>query len=207
MPLQNRVDPAGDICAVSSRGLFMGNRGRLHDPQTKLLFKRRWALKAWIICLTQFKGRHRQLMGDSYTELFFLDEVTALAAGHRPCFECQRNAAKAYQAAWQKVARLSELPKVAIMDAKLHKERLDGREKQKHQVAKNTLPDGAIIEHDGTHYALKNSALLQWSFDGYKAANIAFDDLPEKLTCLTPPATLDVLRGGYTPVWHPSACL
>ena len=183
----------------------MGNRGRLHDPETKALLGRRWALKAWLICLTEFKGRNRDVMGHSYTELFFLDEVTALAAGHRPCFEWQRTAAKAYQSAWQKAAKLDEPPKVAVMDAQLHNERLNEREKRKHQVGKNTLPDGAIIEHEGQLYALKQSVLLLWSFEGYQTTDISYDDLPKIVTCLTPPSTLDVLKGGYQAVWHKSA--
>ena len=105
MPLQNRVDPFGDIHAVPERGLFMGNRGIIHDPDTKTLLEKRWALHAWIICVCEFKGRKREPMGRNgpggkagYTELFFLDEVTALAAGHRPCFHCRREQAEAFAA-------------------------------------------------------------------------------------------------------------
>ena len=107
MPLQNRVDPFGDIHAVSARGLFTGNRGIIHDPATRTLLGRRWTTKAWIICACEYKGRRREPMGlngrkggAGWTELFFLDEVTALAAGHRPCFTCRREAAKAYAAAF-----------------------------------------------------------------------------------------------------------
>ncbi len=93
MPLQNRVLPDGQIVAHSARGAFMGNRGgRFHDPETRTLTTRRWASRQWIICVLDFKHRHREVMGHGYTELFFLDEVTALAAGHRPCFECRRQA-------------------------------------------------------------------------------------------------------------------
>jgi len=91
MPLQNRVDPFGELFADRSRGLFLGNRGgRLHDDD-RALGRRRWASRQWICCRLEFKDRHRKVWGKSYTELFFLDEVTALAAGHRPCFECRRN--------------------------------------------------------------------------------------------------------------------
>ena len=91
MSLQNRVDPFGDIHANPARGLFMGNRGgKIHDPATKTLLKRKFASRQWIICLTAFKGRKRLLMGNGYTELFFLDDVTALSAGHRPCAELRR---------------------------------------------------------------------------------------------------------------------
>jgi len=205
MTLQNRVHPSGAIRAVSARGLFMGNRGRLHDPETKTLLKRRWALKAWLICQTAFNGRQRTVMGHSYTELFFLDEVTALAAGHRPCFECRRKAAIAYQTAWQNAAGLAFPPKAQVMDHVLHNERLDGRKKRLHHLDKNTLPDGAIIEHAGTPYALKGRQLLLWCFEGYQKAPLTFNDLSHKVPCLTPPANLDVLRQGYAPLWHQSA--
>lgn len=205
MPLQNRVHPSGTLHAAPERGLFMGNRGRIHDPETQTLTKRRWALKAWLICLTRFKNRKRRIMGHSYTELFFLDEATALAAGHRPCFECRRKAFKAYQSAWQKAARLSEPPRAAIMDACLHEERLRDGAKRRHTVFKDALPDGAIVDHDGTPLALKQGRLLSWSFEGYRRADLSFADLPEKVSCLTPPASLGVLHGGYRPIWHGSA--
>ena len=103
MPLQNRVTPAGDIVATPHRGLLTGNRGIIHDPQTRTLLKRRWTTKAWIACVCEFRGRRREVMaGRSWTELFFLDEATALAAGHRPCFFCRRGDANRFRAAWEK---------------------------------------------------------------------------------------------------------
>src|SRR5512132_1459143 len=101
MPLQNRVTPFGDIVAIPERGLFTGNRGIIHDPATRTLLNRRWTTKAWIVCTLDWQGRRREPMaGRSWTELFFLDEATALAAGHRPCFYCRRAAAKAFRNAW-----------------------------------------------------------------------------------------------------------
>ena len=101
MPLQNRVTPSGDIIATPHRGLFTGNRGIIHDPATKTL-TRRWASKAWLTCVCEFRGRRRKVMGGrSWTELFFLDEATAFAAGHRPCFFCRRDDAKRFRAAWE----------------------------------------------------------------------------------------------------------
>ncbi len=101
MPLQNRVTPTGDIIATPHRGLFTGNRGIIHDPATKTL-TRRWAGKAWLTCVCEFRGRRREVMGGrSWTELFFLDEATALAAGHRPCFYCRRDDANRFRAAWE----------------------------------------------------------------------------------------------------------
>ena len=94
-PLQNRVDPFGKICAIPARGALMGNRGgRLHTPEQRVV--RSWVSRRWITCRLTFRDRRRHVMGDSYTELFFMDEATALAAGHRPCFECRRADAKAF---------------------------------------------------------------------------------------------------------------
>ncbi len=131
MPLQNRVTPFGDIIAVTQRGSLMGNRGIIHDPATKTLLKRRWSSRAWIICVCQFKNVRRDVMARrSWTELFFLDEATALSAGHRPCFYCQRQRAKEFQAAWAD-GNATELPSAPQMDAILHDERLDQKGPQK----------------------------------------------------------------------------
>ena len=103
MPLQNRVTPFGDIVATPERGTFTGNRGIIHDPHTKTLLSKRWSSPAWLICLCDFRGRRRDVMATrSWTELFFLDEATALAAGHRPCFYCRRMEANAFRAAWKR---------------------------------------------------------------------------------------------------------
>jgi len=108
--LQNRVTPFGDIVAIPQKGMFTGNRGIIHDPATRTLLKRRWATKAWLTCVCEFKGRHREVMARrSWTELFFLDEAVALAAGHRPCFFCRREAAEAFRNAWA-LGRAVKLP-------------------------------------------------------------------------------------------------
>jgi hypothetical protein len=113
MPLQNRVTPFGDIVAIPQRGIFTGNRGIIHDPAIGTLLTRRWASKAWLVCLCKFKGRRRAVMGRrSWTELFFLDEAVAFAAGHRPCFVCRRQAAEAFRDAWAQ-AREAKLPRAA----------------------------------------------------------------------------------------------
>src|SRR6476469_2118242 len=117
MPLQNRVTPFGEIVAMPQRGLFTGNRGIIHDPATRTLLGRRWASKAWIICVCAFRGRRREVMGTrSWTELFFFDEAVALAAGHRPCVFCQRKAAEQFRAAWGRGNGVSP-PKAAEIDA------------------------------------------------------------------------------------------
>ena len=206
MPLQNRMDPEGCIHITPARGTMMGNRGgRIHDPETKQLTNRRWANKAWIICVTEFNNRQRTLMGYSYTELFFLDEVTALAAGHRPCFECRWKAAKAYQAAWQLAENLTDAPKVGVMDPILHAERLNGKVQRQHSMGKAALVDGVIILHESETFAVKGMRLLRWSFDGYVKSAFTVADLPENCTLLTPPASVKALAHGYQPIWHPSA--
>src|SRR5262245_18907790 len=130
MPLQDRVDPFGDIHDVPERGLLMGNRGIIHDPDTKTLLKKRWALKAWIICVCEFKGNRREPMGRNgpggkagWTELFFLDEVTALAAGHRPCFHCRREQAMAFARHYGAAFGVTR-PSATEIDERLHDERL-----------------------------------------------------------------------------------
>ena len=129
MPLQNRVDPFGDIHAVAARGIFTGNRGVIHDPGTRTLLRRRWSSKAWIICACDFRGRKREVMGRNapgggpgWTNLFFLDEVTALAAGHRPCFHCRREAAEEFADCFAKGLGIPRA-KAAEMDRRLHGER------------------------------------------------------------------------------------
>ena len=135
MPLQNRVTPFGDIIATPHRGMFTGNRGIIHDPATKTLSKRRWSSRAWLTCVCEFRGRRREVMGGrSWTELFFLDEATAFAAGHRPCFFCRREDANRFRAAWEKGNGASDL-RADDIDAMLHRERLEGRGKRLHALA------------------------------------------------------------------------
>lgn len=204
MPLQNRVAPDGALHAVAARGLFMGNRGgRIHDPDTQTLTRRRWASKAWICCVTAFRDRHRSVWGRSYTELFFLDEVTALAAGHRPCFECRRGDAVHFAEAWAGSQGDRGRARAAAMDTVLHGERTTSAHQTLTFSQVAALPDGTVIAVEGRPFALRNGKLLPWSFGGYGA----LARLPEnaRLTLLTPPAMVNVLRAGYRPVWHESA--
>ena len=204
-PLQNRVTPFGEIVAVPDRGLFTGNRGILHDPATRTLLRRRWTNKAWIICLCSFKGWHRVVMGGrSWTELFFLDEATALAAGHRPCFTCRRADAEAFRAAWT-AGNGGVRPRAPEMDAVLHAERLADRKKRVHRLERPVavLPDGAMVAADGESYVVAGGRPLRWSFAGY--APVA--DLPQGAVLLTPPSTVRALAAGYRPLLHPSARL
>jgi hypothetical protein len=204
MPLQNRVDPFGELCAVPARGLFFGNRGGRIHRDDRTLSRRRWTSRAWICCRLAFKGRHREVWGDSYTELFFLDEPTAFAAGHRPCFECRRADAIAFAAAWARAHGLSAPPRAGVMDVVLHAQRLDGRAKRRHRAALDDLPDGAmIVLEDETPFALRGDALLPWRFAGCGPARARPRGIEVEL--LTPPAMVAVLSAGYRPEWHPSA--
>src|SRR5215510_5847359 len=126
MPLQNRVTPEGEIIATRHRGLMMGNRGGAFHLPDKTLAPRRWATRQWIACVLEFKGRHREVMQPNrYTELFFLDEATALAAGHRPCFECRRADAERFADLWAKIQNGDERARAPAMDEVLHAERVD----------------------------------------------------------------------------------
>jgi hypothetical protein len=202
MPLENRVDPLGELFATPARGLFMGNRGgRIHTDDQGLT-KRRWVSHQWICCVLDFNDRHRKVWGDSYTELFFLDEVTALAAGHRPCFECRRKDAEVFADLWTRTRGLPVRALAPEMDKVLQAERLDGHAKRVHQRRIDRLPDGAVIalEDDGA-FAVRDGALLHWTPEGYDSRK----PLPRgSVDVLTPPAILSVLSAGYRPQWHPS---
>ncbi len=202
MPLQNRVTPTGDIIATTHRGMFTGNRGIIHDPATKTL-TRRWASKAWLTCVCEFRGRRREVMGGrSWTELFFLDEATALAAGHRPCFFCRRDDAKRFRAAWEAGNGVRHVLARDI-DAVLHRERLDGRAKRLHPLAMplEALPDGAMVQEGTESYLIVRGRALVWSPAGYHETQHALRDA----MLLTPPSTLRALSSGYRPLLHPSA--
>ena len=178
---------------------MMGNRGgRFHDA-SRQLGTRRWASKQWICCVLDFRGRQRKVWGDSYTELFFLDEVTALAAGHRPCFECRRKDARAFASLFPRVHTAPG------MDAALHRERLDGRARRTDRAAIDALPDGAMIARDGEVYALRGQHLLRWTPAGYDKALPRVRCIDADL--LTPPSIVEVLRRGYAPLWHATGAL
>jgi hypothetical protein len=206
MPLQNRVTPFGDIVALPARGLFMGNRGgRIHDGAQRLV-RRRWASRCWICCRLHFKDRHRRVWGDGYTELFFLDEPTALAAGHRPCFECRRAEAVAFAQAWADGA--ANRPRAAEMDRVLHAERLAEPAGCLHVTETGLLPDGAMVafvDAPDQPFAVRGDRLLLWTPAGY--AESRRHERSTLCRVLTPPHTLAVLAAGYLPQWHPSADL
>lgn len=203
MPLQNRVDPFGELFATKARGTMFGNRGGRIHTDGRTLTRRRWASRQWICCVLEFKGRQRDVWGRYYTELFFLDEVTALAAGHRPCFECRRADAEAFAETWARARKLRALPRAPEMDDVLHAERLDGRAKRLHRRRIDDLPDGAMVTLDGEAFAVRGAQLLRWTPKGYDAGKKRLRGTT--VDVLTPPATLAGLTAGYRPQWHPSA--
>ena len=203
MPLQNRVTPSGDIVADPHRGLFTGNRGIIHDPATKTLLNKRWSSPAWITCVCEFRGWRRKVMGGrSWTELFFLDEATAFAAGHRPCFFCRREDAKRFRAAWEEGNGVASVL-ARDMDAVLHRERLDHGRKRLYPVPERIegLPDGAMVQAGEGYFLIAQGRALRWSMAGYGKAG----DRIENAMLLTPPSTLRAIGAGYRPVLHPSA--
>lgn len=193
MALQNRVTPFGDIIATPARGIFTGNRGILHGAD-RVMSARRWTSRAWITCTCDWKGVRRKVMtGRTWTELFFLDEATALAAGHRPCFLCRRADALRFQAAFPAA------PAAPDMDRVLHGERLERRGKRLHPLPMTDLPTGVMAVAGETAWLWAGRWLL-WAAEGYRLAPVpAFDGM------LTPPSTLTALRAGYAPVLHPTA--
>jgi hypothetical protein len=179
---------------------LLGNRGgRLHDDKKKL-GRRYWASKQWICCKLEFNNRHRTVWGDGYTELFFLDEVTAFAAGHRPCFECRRKDAERFATLFSGKTKRASAP---AMDAVLHAERLVDVAKRAHVRKLDMLPDGAMIALADQAYAVRGRRLLLWTPAGYRGS------IPRRrgveADVLTPPSILAVLTRGYAPLWHASA--
>jgi hypothetical protein len=202
MPLQNRVTPTGDIIATPHRGMFTGNRGIIHDPATKTL-TRRWAGRAWLTCLCEFRGWRREVMGGrSWTELFFLDEATAFAAGHRPCFFCRRQDANRFRAAWEQGNGIANV-RAGDIDALLHAERLSSGKKRLHALPMpmQELPDGTMLQEGNDSYLIVGGQALRWTPGGYRQAPNAL----QSAMLLTPPSTVRALSIGYRPVLHRSA--
>jgi hypothetical protein len=199
MPLQNRVTPFGNLVAVEGRGLLMGNRGRLHDAERRIVRYARG--RRWIACLTSFRGRRRTIMSPGlYTELFFLDEAVALAAGHRPCAECRRDDYLRFRVAWARA--VSDDISADGMDMKLDADRLAGpRTKRTYRDASSALPDGAFVDIGGAARLVWRGALHAWAAAGYAERREPLDGL---VTVITPRAIVDVIRAGYQPGVHPS---
>lgn len=205
VPRRNRVTPLGEIIAHPARGHVFGNRGCLHDDEGRI--RRRHAGRLWISCRLSFKGRHRGLMQPGrYTELFFLDEATALAAGHRPCAECRREDYDCFVATWP--GGLTGRSRAAAINDQLHAERLtDAGTQRHHDAALDELPDGAVVLRDGTPWLVRADELLHWTPAGYTDA--VSRPAGTRAVVVTPPSLVAVLQHGWrpsaVPLVHPSA--
>jgi hypothetical protein len=203
-PLQNRVLPTGEIVAVPERGMLMGNRGCLHTADRELGVTR-WRSKMWISCVLKWGDIRRDVMPPGrWTALFFLDEATALSAGHRPCGYCRYADHLAFGEAWRRAAGLAERPRAAWMDIELHAERVDRRRRKLTRPSTlASLPDGAMVRTGDTIALVADGRLLPWSLAGYGRP---FRLEPATtVEVLTPPAMLGALAHGYLPLVHPSA--
>jgi hypothetical protein len=207
MPLQNRVTPLGELVAEPGRGLVYGNRGCLHDEAGNI--RRHHNGKRWIACRLQFRGWHRSplLQPGRFTELFFLDEATAFAAGHRPCALCRREDYTRFSTLWQ--ALQPGQVGADAMDAQLHDERLThgAHPRQRHHdAAFDSLPDGAFVRHDGAAQLVCGAQLLQWTSGGYESRTPRPPRARARV--ITPPSLVEILRSGWQsvlPLVHPSA--
>jgi hypothetical protein len=206
VPLQNRVTPRSELIADPARGLVYGNRGCLHDDHGRI--RRRYNGRRWIACRLQFRGwrRERLVQPGRFTELFFLDEATAMAAGHRPCALCRRDDYGRFSAIWGDL-HPGQVGADAI-DAQLHSERVDPgtRGQLLHQAPLEELPDCAFVLQWSRPYLVLGSALLRWTPGGYAAS----EPRPAngRATLITPPSLVAVLRTDWQPVVpfvHPSA--
>jgi len=182
MPLQNRVDPLGNLFRTAARGTMMGNRGGVIHANREIV--RPYKSRRWITCVLEFKDRHRVVMAERrYTELFFLDEATSFAAGHRPCAECRRERYNAFREAWRRARKLERPPFADEMDLVLHPARIDRRNKVTHRAAMGSLPDGCFVQIDGRPYLVWGDAVLLWTPEGYAGR----DGKPDStVTVLTP---------------------
>jgi hypothetical protein len=206
MPLQNRVTPRGDLIADPAQGLVYGNRGCLHDAEGHI--RRRYNGKRWIACRLRFRGWHRGplLQPGRFTELFFLDEATALAAGHRPCALCRREDYDRLVAIWSR-SHPGQVGADAI-DAQLHGERVDPatRAQRLHSATLGDLPDGAFVLHEDEPCVVLGSSLLRWTPAGYASPRPRRPG--GRVVLITPPSLVTVLRAGWeplVPLLHPSA--
>jgi hypothetical protein len=203
MPLQNRVDPFGTLIRSAARGTMMGNRGgALHNTDREIV--RGHKSRRWIACVLEFRGRHRIVMSPNrYTELFFLDEAVAFAAGHRPCAECRRERYNAFKCAWQLAHHLDKPPFADEMDAELHAARIEKRKKVTWQAALRSLPDGCFVQIGGDACLVLGDALLLWTPQGYTRRDA--QPMDSIVTVLTPEPIVRCFRLGYEPQIHETA--
>lgn len=206
--LQNRVDPLGHLIRTSARGAWMGNRGVIHNEHQEIV--RSYRLKAWLICVLEFKGRHRIVMTPNrWTELFFLDEATAFSAGHRPCFECRREAASHFRQCWVKgnpSYNFTVTTSIHAIDAVLHGERLGPvgsypGSAGSYMSRPEDLPDGVFVLYEDKPHLVAGGLLFLWSPSGYGEA--VMPPAGVELPVLTPRSTVNAFRMGYVPQMGP----
>jgi hypothetical protein len=197
MPLQNRVDPFGNLFRTYARGTMMGNRGgALHNSEREIV--RTYKSRRWITCVLEFRGRHRTVMSEGrYTELFFLDEAVAFAAGHRPCAECRRERFNAFKDAWQRAMGLARRPFADEMDIELHRARIESRKKVTYAAVMDSLPDGCFVQIDGRACLIWGDALWLWTPEGYSRRDAGPSDSIAMV--LTPEPIVRCIRNGYKP--------
>ena len=201
-PLRNRVTPTGELIATEHRGTMYGNRGVLHNDDLAVI--RRYQVRRWLVCVLEFRGRRRPIMRPRrYTELFFLDEAVALAAGHRPCAECRHPAYQWFRTAWAQALALPARPAADDIDRVLHQERrLAGGARVTYPAPLRELPDGVFITSDGESWLVNDGGLRRWTPAGYTDLIDPFDG---PAAVLTPRTTVAAIRAGYHPLLHPSA--
>ncbi|HLX25551.1 MAG TPA: hypothetical protein VKR05_01055 [Candidatus Cybelea sp.] len=197
--LQNRVTPFGDVVALPGRGTMMGNRGILHDDDRRIV--RAWQAKRWITCVLEFRGRHRAVMTPHrYTELFFLDEATAFAAGHRPCRECRYADYRRFQSLW--IECHGAPANADAMDLRLHADRLDRKKKRIYRAPIGSLADGSFVAIDRRPWLVSGAHLHAWTDTGYSERRPR--SVRGDVDVLTPRSAQAVLSAGYRPAIHPS---
>ena len=205
MPLANRVDPYGRLRAVAARGAWMGNRGVLHDDGKRVVAA--WRVRRWIACVLEFRGRRREVFAPRrYSELFFLDEATSLAAGHRPCAECRRERYLQFRAAWAagRGAAPESKPGADEIDRVLHADRIGrGGGKKTYRAPISSLPSGTIVEYAGRPHLLWDRRLRPWTFSGYGPPVAA--PRAARVDVLTPRSIVRAIRAGFVPQVHGSA--
>ncbi|MFY9764041.1 MAG: hypothetical protein WAK42_03380 [Mycobacterium sp.] len=193
-PARNRITPRGEIIAVTGRGAWMGNRGRLHEGRGARDIVRNHQTKTWITCMLEFKGRRTpQWAPNHYTQLFFLDEAVAFAAGHRPCAECRRGDYNAYRQAWSKIHCATTIY-ANYMDNQLHRERTDTSE---HLLPFSALPDGVFVDTEDGPAVVVGDHLAVWDERDYAYRRRLPRPAAGSASVLTPPSTVAVLRAGY----------
>lgn len=205
MTFQNRIDPWGKLNASNARGHWLGNRGILHNEQQKII--RTHTHKAWVTCQLQFKNRKRQIFApNSYSELFFLDEATAFAAGHRPCAECRRERFNELKQCWIKANKenpaIVQLP-IAEIDWQLHTERIGkSGSKVSYLASAKDLPDGTFFAYNDQAFLIWNNFYYAWSFEGYIKSSLV--SMHEQVDVLTPLSMVNTFKAGFKPEVHHS---